>query len=183
MWSIATEDLHTVRNNQSHLGVIRSSNLCTEIVKHASIGETAVCTLASVAVARFVAPDRSYDFDSLHTAVRVAVLCLDALLDRNTYPTDASRRSAHGTRALGIGVQGLADVFMASGVPFQSTAARELNREIFETIYHAAYATSCDLARVHGSYPAYAGSPASRGILQHDMWPDVVLSGHQSRPA
>ena len=103
-----------MKNNQSHLGIIRTSNLCTEIVQYASTTETAVCTLASIAVARFVRPDRTYDFDSLESTVRIAVMCLDQLVDGNTYPTDCSRRSALRTRSLGIGVQGLADTFMAS---------------------------------------------------------------------
>lgn len=166
-----------MKNNQSHLGIIRTSNLCTEIVQYSSTTETAVCTLGSIAVARFVRPDRTYDFESLQTTVRLAVLCLDRLIDKNTYPTEASKQSAHDTRSLGVGVQGLADAFMASRMPFDSTAAKDLNRAIFETIYYAAYDTSCELARLHGPYPVYPNSPASRGVLQHDMWPDVVLSG------
>ncbi len=138
---------------------------------------TAVCTLASVAVPRFVRLDRTYDFDSLHATVRLAVLTTDAILDRSTYPTEACRRSVTDTRSIGIGAQGLADAFMASELPFQSNGARQLNREIFECIYHAAYSTSCELAEHAGPYPLYVDSPASRGVLQHDMWPGVVLSG------
>ncbi len=105
------------------------------------------------------------------------MLTTDALLDRSTYPTDACRWSVVDTRAIGVGAQGLADAFMASSLPFQSNGARQLNREIFECIYHAAYSTSCELAEHHGPYPLYPESPASRGVLQHDMWSNVVLSG------
>ncbi|KAI0717705.1 ribonucleoside-diphosphate reductase large subunit [Cerioporus squamosus] len=165
------------KNNQAQLGPVRTSNLCTEIVQVSSVNEPAVCTLSSIAIPRFVRLDRTYDFDALHTLTRLVVLTTDALLDRNDYPNDATRSSALRTRSLGIGVQGLADVFLATGVPFQSPEARQLNKDIFETIYHSAYQTSCDLAEQHGPYPSYANSPASHDILQHDMWENVVLSG------
>ncbi|RDX51351.1 putative ribonucleoside-diphosphate reductase large chain [Lentinus brumalis] len=165
------------KNNHAHLGILQTSNLCTEILQSSSTKEPAVCTLASIAIPRFVRLDRSYDFDALHALTRLVVLTADALLDRNDYPTDGARRSAMNTRPIGIGVQGLADVFLASGLPFQSTEARQLNKDIFETIYHAAYQTSCDLAEQLGPYPLYPKSPAARGILQPDMWEDVVLSG------
>lgn len=178
--SRANTSIHTHptgKNNQAHLGPVRTSNLCTEIVQVSSVNEPAVCTLASVAIPRFVRLDRTYDFDALHTLTRLVILTTDALLDHNDYPTDATRSSALRTRSLGIGVQGLADVFLASGLPFQSAEARQLNKDIFETIYHSAYQTSCDLAEQHGPYPSYVDSPASHGILQHDMWDNVVLSG------
>ncbi len=165
------------KNNHSHLGAVRTSNLCTEIVQFSSPTHTAVCTLASVAIARFVRPDRTYDFDSLHETARLAVLTTNAILDRSTFPNDICTQSVADTRAIGIGVQGLADTFMISDLPFDSTGARQLNREIFEAIYHAAYDASCELAERDGPYPLFPNSPAANGILQHDMWSDVVLSG------
>ncbi|RDX47464.1 alpha subunit of ribonucleoside-diphosphate reductase [Lentinus brumalis] len=171
------QDSVNAKNNQQHLGVVRTSNLCTEIVQFSSSTHTAVCTLASIAVARFVQSDRTYDFAELHSTVRLAVLTTNALLDQGTYPDSVCAKSVADTRAIGIGVQGLADTFMASELPFHSNGARQLNREIFETIYHAAYETSCELAAEHGAYPLYSGSPAAQGTLQHDMWNDVVLSG------
>lgn len=165
------------KNNHSHLGIIQSSNLCTEIVQFCSTDQTAVCTLASLSLPRFVLPDHAFDLQALHDTTELATLTTNAFVDHNDYPTDAARRSALDTRALGIGTQGLADTFMACNYPFDSTAARVLNREIFETIYHAAYQTSCALAEQDGPYPLYAGSPAARGILQHDMWQSAPLSG------
>ncbi|TFK81335.1 ribonucleoside diphosphate reductase large subunit, rr1, partial [Polyporus arcularius HHB13444] len=174
---IMYQDNINAKNNHKHLGVIRTSNLCTEIVQFSSPSHTAVCTLASIAVARFVRPDRTYDFDALHTTARLAVLTTNAFLDRSSYPNEICAQSVADTRAIGIGVQGLADAFMASDLSFHSNGARQLNREIFEAIYHAAYDTSCSLAEQHGPYPLYAKSPAAHGTLQHDMWDDVVLSG------
>ncbi|TFK78197.1 PFL-like glycyl radical enzyme [Polyporus arcularius HHB13444] len=165
------------KNNQSHMGMIRTSNLCTEIVQYSSAEHTAVCTLASISLPRFVRPGAPFDFDGLHSVTRLAVLTVNNLVDRNDYPTEATRRSALETRAIGIGAQGLADVFMASNTAFDSASARELNREIFECIYHAAYDTSCDLAQRDGPYPLFIGSPAERGVLQHTMWDNVALSG------
>lgn len=122
-------------------------------------------------------PDRTYDFDSLHAIARLAVLTTNAILDRSSYPNDICTQSVANTRAIGVGVQGLADAFMISELSFNSSGARQLNREIFEAIYHAAYDASCELAERDGPYPLYPNSPAARGVLQHDMWADVVLSG------
>ncbi len=174
--SLTTFTLCTVKNNHSHLGIIRTSNLCTEIVQYASQEQTAVCTLASVAVPRFVRSNGSYDFDGLHAVTKLAVYGLNGLIDVASYPTPEACASAEGTRALAIGAQGLADAFMALGMPFGSPRARELNVAIFETIYHAAYEASCELARRDGPYPLFAGSPASSGRLQHDMWPGTTTS-------
>ena len=128
-------------------------------------------------MSRFVRTDRSYDFDALHDAARVALVSTDALLDKGVYPTSSAQASVTSTRAVAIGAQGLADVFMQSGLPFDSPEARRLNREIFETIYHAVYQASTDLAARVGHYPLYTGSRASEGVLQHNMWKDTTLSG------
>lgn len=136
-----------------------------------------MCTLASLSLPAFIRHDKSFDFDGLHDTTKLATLTTNAFVDHNHYATNTSRQSALNTRALGIGAQGLADTFMACNIAFDSPAARVLNKKIFETIYHAAYDTSCDLAERDGPYPFYAGSPAERGILQHDMWRTDSLSG------
>ena len=163
----------TGKNSQSHLGVIVSSNLCTEIVQYSSPTETAVCTLASVALPKFVLPGRSFDFDSFHSTVKLAVHNTDRLIDVGNYPTELSRTSAIRTRAIGVGVQGLADTFMALGIPYDAPDARNLNVEIFEALYHAALEASIEEAESVGPYPAFAGSPTSTGMLYIDMWSTV----------
>ena len=146
-------------------------------MQYSSDDHTAVCTLASIALPRFVGTGGVYDFEGLHATTKLVVRGADALIDAADYPSGEATDSALQTRALGIGGQGLADVFMASGMPFSSEQARTLNIAIYETIYHAAYEASCELAMVHGYYPLYPGSPASAGRLQHDMWPDTRLTG------
>ncbi|TFK81571.1 ribonucleotide reductase alpha subunit [Polyporus arcularius HHB13444] len=159
------------KSNQRNLGVINSSNLCTEIIQFTSPLETAVCTLASLVLPAFVTEDDEYDFAELHRVTKILVRNTDKIIDRNYYPTPEARMSALKTRALGIGAQGLADVFMMLHMPFDSVDAQRLNRAIFETIYHAALDASCDLAReAQHPYPAWAGSPASESLLQYDLW-------------
>ncbi|TFK90046.1 hypothetical protein K466DRAFT_574464 [Polyporus arcularius HHB13444] len=174
---ILYQDAVNSKNNQAHLGMIHSSNLCTEIVQYCSTEDTAVCTLASIALPRFVRPDGSYDHEGLHEVAALAVRTTNAFVDRNDYPSESTRLAAMDTRAIGIGTQGLADTFMACNYSFDSAAARKLNRDIFETIYHAAYQTSTELAELDGPYRMYPNSPADHGTLQHDMWTDTVLSG------
>ena len=169
--SLTLLDHHFVeRNNESHLGVIRSSNLCTEIVQFSSPSQPAVCTLASVSLPSCVDRGATFNFDRLLELVRDVVFNTDRCIDIADYPTDEAGVSARRTRALGIGVQGLADVFMLLNLPFTSMGARELNVSIFETIYYAALDASCILAEACGPYPSWEGSPASRGVLQVDMW-------------
>ena len=158
------------RNNESHLGVIRSSNLCTEIVQFSSPSQPAVCTLASISLPSCVDGDGTFNLHRLLDLVRDVVFNTDRCIDVADYPIDEVGESARRTRALGVGVQGLADVFMLLGLPFTSMGARELNISIFETIYYAALDASCMLAEACGPYPAWEGSPASRGVLQMDMW-------------
>ena len=158
------------RNNEEHLGVVRSANLCTEIVQFSSPSRPAVCTLASVSLPACVADGGVFDFGRLQELVRAVVISTDRCLDVSDYPTSDVASSARATRALGVGVQELADVFMLLNLPFTSMGARELNVSIFETFYYAALDASCSLAEAHGTYPAWAGSPASRGVLQVDMW-------------
>ena len=169
------------KSNQKNIGVIKSSNLCTEIMEVSEADETAVCNLASLCLPTFLkenknmtAPDESYpfvfDFDKLQWVTRVVTRNLNRVIDKNYYPTEAARKSNLRHRPIAIGVQGLADVFMMMGYSFDEPAARELNKMIFMSIYMAALQESCQLAKEEGPYETYEGSPASQGILQYDMW-------------
>lgn len=164
------------KSNQKNLGTIRSSNLCTEIVQYSSVGEVAVCNLASIALPTFVTQG-SLSYTDLFKTVQIVTRNLNRVIDRNTYPCDEARVSNFRHRPVGMGVQGLADVFAMLDLPFDSPEARKINREIFETIYYAALDASCELAERDGAYESYRGSPMSQGILQFDMWDDAVLSG------
>ena len=169
------------KSNQKNIGVIKSSNLCTEIMEVSEADETAVCNLASLCLPTFLkenknmtAPDGShpfvFDFDKLQWVTRVVTRNLNRVIDKNYYPTEAARKSNLRHRPIAIGVQGLADVFMMMGYSFDEPAARELNKMIFMSIYMAALQESCQLAKEEGPYETYEGSPASQGILQYDMW-------------
>ena len=159
------------KTNQSNLGVIRSSNLCAEIVEYSDSREYAVCNLASIALHQFVKEStQTYDFDGLEKVVKVVVENLDKVIDINSYPVDETERSNMRHRPIGIGVQGLADTYIKMRLPFESKQARRLNREIFETIYYAAVSRSCDLAEEKGAYESFEGCPLSRGKFQFDLW-------------
>lgn len=164
------KDAANGKSNQQNLGTIKSSNLCTEIIEYSAPDETAVCNLASIAVNRFVRGDRSYDFKGLHEAAKVVTRNLNKVIDLNFYPTAATRRSNMRHRPVGIGVQGYADMYALMRFPFDSWEAREQNRRVAETIYHGALEASMEQAQEKGSYETFAGSPASKGILQFDMW-------------
>merc|ERR1712125_261894 len=155
-----------------------SSNLCTEIIEYTSEDEVAVCNLASIALPTFVnIQDKSYDFERLRQVTQVATGNLNKVIDRNYYPVEEARRSNMRHRPIGLGVQGLADAFMIMRLPFESEAARRLNEDIFETIYFAACDASCELAERDGPYETFAGSPASKGQLQFDLWGREPKSG------
>lgn len=158
------------KSNQKNLGTIKSSNLCTEIVQYTSAEETAVCNLASIALSRFVRDDKTYDFEKLYEVTYIVAKNLNKVIDLNYYPVEEARRSNMRHRPIGIGVQGLADAFLLMGFPFESAEARQLNKDIFETIYFAACTSSKDLAKVSGPYESFPGSPASEGQLQFDLW-------------
>ncbi|KAL4081043.1 ribonucleotide reductase [Scleroderma citrinum] len=157
------------KSNQKNLGTIKSSNLCTEVIQYSSPDEVAVCNLASIALPTFISNGK-YNFQKLHDVTKVVTRNLNRVIDVNHYPIPEARRSNMRHRPIGIGVQGLADAFMILRLPFDSPEARELNLQIFETIYHAALERSCELAAEDGAYESYRGSPASEGILQYDMW-------------
>lgn len=157
------------KSNQKNLGTIKSSNLCTEIIQYTSDKEIAVCNLASIALPMFV-KNEQYDFQALFDVTYQATVNLNKIIDKNYYPVPEAEYSNKKNRPIGLGVQGLADTFFKMRMPFESDEANELNREIFETIYFAAVTASVDLAEKDGAYDSYAGSPASQGILQFDMW-------------
>ena len=206
------KDACNQKSNQQNLGTIKSSNLCCEIVEYSDENETAVCNLASIALPAFVNTDTNeFDYDKLHEVVKVVARNLNKVIDINFYPTEKTRRSNFRHRPVGIGVQGLADTFIMMDIAFHSEKAREINKMIFETIYHASLEQSSQTAEERykilstwdeqmdifeeleilrivneyeqpnmttkycGAYSTFAGSPASVGILQYDMW-DVIPS-------
>ncbi|PNW74518.1 hypothetical protein CHLRE_12g492950v5 [Chlamydomonas reinhardtii] len=177
------------KSNQQNLGTIKCSNLCTEIIEYTSPDEIAVCNLASIALPRFVrergsqpgweskklvgsldAANRFFDFEKLAEMTKMVTRNLNKIIDVNYYPHPKAQRSNMRHRPIGLGVQGLADTFILLGMAFDSPEAAELNRQIFEVVYHAALSTSCELAERDGPYETYAGSPVSQGVLQPDMW-------------
>ncbi|OBT84577.1 ribonucleoside-diphosphate reductase subunit M1 [Pseudogymnoascus sp. 03VT05] len=159
------------KSNQKNLGTIRSSNLCTEIVEYSAPDEVAVCNLASLALPTYVdMANGTYDFQKLHEVTQVVVKNLNKIIDVNYYPVPEARRSNFRHRPVAVGVQGLADAFLALRLPFDSPEAKFLNSQIFETIYHGALTASVELAQIHGTYETYEGSPVSKGELQYDMW-------------
>ena len=165
------KDACNSKSNQKNLGVIKSSNLCTEILEYTDKDETAVCNLASIALPKYVNKEtKTFDYDKLHEVTKTVTKNLNRVIDRNFYPVESARRSNMKHRPIGLGVQGLADVFILCGLQFDCEESRLMNAHIFETIYHAALEASSELAEVDGSYETFEGSPASQGILQPDMW-------------
>ena len=159
------------KSNQKNLGVIKSSNLCTEIIEYTDKDETSVCNLASIALPKYVNREtKTFDYDKLHEVVKTVTKNLNRVIDRNFYPVETARRSNMRHRPIGLGVQGLADVFILCGLAFDCEESRQLNAQIFETMYHASLEASSELAEVDGSYETFEGSPASQGILQPSMW-------------
>ena len=168
---ILYKDAANRKSNQQNLGTIRCSNLCTEIIEYTSPNEVAVCNLASLALPRFLNEDtRVFDHEKLREITYIVTRNLNRVIDNNYYPVPEARNSNMRHRPVGLGVQGLADVFILLKLPFDCEAARALNTEIFETIYYAAVSASCDLAAIDGPYESYEGSPVSKGVLQYDMW-------------
>lgn len=165
------KDACNQKSNQKNLGTIKSSNLCTEIIEYSSDKESAVCNLASLALPSYVdAKKRMFDFDKLREVVKVTIRNLNRVIDINFYPTVETHTSNMRHRPVGLGVQGLADVFAMLRMPWESEKAAELNQRIFEHIYYAAVESSCEIAAKEGPYQTYEGSPMSKGIFQYDMW-------------
>ena len=159
------------KSNQKNIGIIKSSNLCTEILEVSDQDETAVCNLASIALPKFVDEKNStMNYNKLENITRMLVRNLNKVIDKNYYPTKCAKNSNMRHRPIGIGVQGLADVFMLLGHAFDSEQARGLNKSIFEHIYYAAVSESMELAKEHGAYEQFKGSPLSEGKFQFDLW-------------
>jgi ribonucleoside-diphosphate reductase alpha subunit len=165
------KDACNTKSNQKNLGTIKSSNLCTEILEYTDKDETSVCNLASIALPKYVNEEaRTFDYERLHEITKIVTKNLNRVIDRNFYPVETARKSNMRHRPIGLGVQGLADVFILCRHAFDSDEAKAMNARIFETMYHAALEASCELAGVEGAYETFEGSPASQGVLQFDMW-------------
>lgn len=164
------KDAANGKSNQKNLGTIKSSNLCSEIMEYTDFRETAVCNLGSISLTKFVEADGSYDYDGLRHYTAILARNLDIVIDRNYYPTPECKASNMRHRPIGIGVQGLADVFAKMKITWGSPEATDVNRRIFEHIYYSSVHTSYNIAVDKGSYPSFEGSPASKGILQPDLW-------------
>lgn len=170
---ILYKDAANKKSNQKNLGTIRSSNLCTEILEYTSPDEVAVCNLASLSLPKYVRHTEggaTFDFQRLYDITRIVTRNLNRIIDVNYYPIPEARNSNMRHRPIGLGVQGLADAFVMMRFAFDSPEARQLNRDIFETIYFAAMTESCELAAKHGAYETFKGSPLSQGLFQFDMW-------------
>jgi len=165
------KDSANKKSNQKNLGTIKSSNLCTEILEYSSPTETAVCNLASIGLPMYVdAKKRSFDYDKLKEVVKVAIRNLNRVIDINFYPTPETKNSNMRHRPVGLGVQGLADVFAMMRLSWESEKAADLNQRIFEHMYYAAVEASCEIAEKEGTYSTYEGSPISKGQFQYDLW-------------
>jgi len=163
------KDACNEKSNQKNLGTIRSSNLCTEIIEYTAPDEVAVCNLASIALPMFV-DNGKFDHDKLYEVTYKVTKNLNVVIDRNYYPVPEARNSNMRHRPVGLGVQGLADTFIQLRLPFTSPEAKQLNKDIFETIYFASLKASKDLAKVDGAYETFEGSPISQGQFQFDLW-------------
>lgn len=156
------------RNAAIFSGIFMSQ--CSEILEYTSKDEIAVCNLASIAVNNYIKEDKTFDYEKLHKVTKIITKNLNKVIDINYYPLEEAKRSNLKHRPIGIGIQGLADLFIILRYPFESFEARKLNRLIHETIYHGALEASCELAQIYGPYESYIDSPISKGILQYDMW-------------
>ncbi|MCU0439925.1 MAG: ribonucleoside-diphosphate reductase subunit alpha [Raineya sp.] len=173
---ILFKDAANKKSNQKNLGTIKSSNLCTEIMEYTSADEVAVCNLASLALPKYI-NNGKFDHQRLYEVTKVVTKNLNKIIDINYYPVPEAERSNKRHRPIGIGVQGLADVFIMLRMPFDSEEARGLNKDIFETIYYASMEASMEIAKEKGAYETYQGSPISQGIFQFDMWGVQPSSG------
>jgi ribonucleoside-diphosphate reductase alpha chain len=172
------KDAANSKSNQKNLGTIRSSNLCTEILEYTSPDEVAVCNLASIALPMFI-KNGEFDHKELFRITKRVTKNLNRVIERNYYPVKEAENSNLRHRPIGLGVQGLADTFIKLRLPFTSDEAKQLNQEIFETLYFAAVTASIEEAEKDGPYQTYEGSPISKGEFQHNLWglKDEELSG------
>lgn len=171
---ILYKDAANNKSNQKNLGTIKSSNLCAEIIEYSSGKEQAVCNLASIALPKYIEKTKDkkkfFNFDKLKEVVHQVTLNLNKVIDVNFYPTEETRVSNLKHRPIGIGVQGLADVFAMLGYSFDSEEARRLNKDIFETMYYSSMNASMEIAKEEGPYVSFKGSPLSKGAFQFDLW-------------
>jgi len=158
------------KSNQKNIGVIKSSNLCAEIVEYSEKDETAVCNLASIALPKFVTDESKFDYQNLYQVAKLATKNLDQVIDINFYPTNKTENSNSRHRPIGLGIQGLADVYFKMNIPYDSVQAQIINKQIFETIYFGALEASCELAKEKGAYETFKNSPISEGKFQFDLW-------------
>ena len=172
------KDAANRKSNQQNLGTIRSSNLCTEILEYTSPDEVAVCNLASIALPMFV-KNGQFDHKELFRVTKRVTKNLNRVIDRNYYPIKEAENSNMRHRPIGLGVQGLADTFIMMRLPFTSDEAKQLNQDIFETLYFASVTASMELSKEEGPYSTFKGSPISKGKFQHNLWgiKDEELSG------
>ncbi|PIB32964.1 ribonucleoside-diphosphate reductase subunit alpha [Gaetbulibacter sp. 5U11] len=172
------KDAANRKTNQSNLGTIKSSNLCTEIMEYTAPDEVAVCNLASIALPMFI-KNGEFDHKELFRITKRVTKNLNRVIDRNYYPVEEAKNSNMRHRPVGLGVQGLADTFIKLRMPFTSDEAKALNQDIFETLYYAAVTASMEEAKVDGPYQTYEGSPISKGQFQHNLWniQEDTLSG------
>jgi len=168
---IVHKDSFNAKSNQQNIGVIKGSNVCTEIALVSNNDETGVCVLSSISLPRYVdKTTNTFDFKALLETARITTRSLNNVLDIQHYPTPETRNSCLRSRAIGVGAQGLADVFAMLKMDFDSPEAKELNKQIYEVMYYGCMKESMELAKLEGPYNYYENSPVSKGILQFDMW-------------
>lgn len=170
------KDACNKKSNQKNIGVIKSSNLCAEIIEYSDSEETAVCNLASICLPMFVLDNGEYDYNKLGEVTEIITENLNKVIDINYYPTEEGKKSNMNNRPIGIGVQGLSDTFNKLMVGYDSAEARDINKRIFETIYYHAVKKSCEISKQDGPYPRYEGSPVSQGLFQFELWDSFELS-------
>jgi ribonucleoside-diphosphate reductase subunit M1 len=163
------------KSNQQNIGTIKSSNLCAEIVEYSDQNEIAVCNLCSICLPKFIVTDnitgnKTIDYDKLCEVAQICTRNLNKIIDINFYPVDKAKVSNMKHRPIGVGIQGLADVYCILNLPFDSDEANAINKQIFETIYYGCLKASCDIAKRDGPYSTFVGSPFSKGLLQYHMW-------------
>jgi ribonucleoside-diphosphate reductase alpha chain len=163
------KDACNKKSNQQNLGTIKSSNLCCEIVEYSDSKESAVCNLASISLSSMV-ENETFNYDKLHNVTKILTENLNNIIDNNYYPDEKTKLSNTNNRPIGIGVQGLADAFALMNIPFYSDAALEVNKNIFETMYHASLEKSMELSKLDGPYNSFTNSPISKGIFQFNLW-------------
>ncbi len=164
------KDACNMKSNQKNVGIIKSSNLCTEIIEYSDENETAVCNLASIGLPRYVNEDKSFNYELLYKVTKALTINLNNIIDKTYYPTPKCKTSNERHRPIGLGVQGLADVFALMDIAFDSDEAKEININIFETIYYASMECSMELAKNNQPYETFHGSPLSQGKFQFDLW-------------